>query len=90
MKDDHADKQQFFIKMHIIYLYPLFITSLEKKITDVHFLFVSMKNAIIQWFDDPQVVDQQRSWLVQSDGTIVDLSTGMDTDFHLKKVVRCL
>lgn len=34
--------------MHIIYLYPLFIASLEKKITDVHFLFVSMKNAIIQ------------------------------------------
>ena len=71
--------------MHIIYLYPLFIASLEKKITDVHFLFVSMKNAIIQWFDDPQVVDQQRSWLVQSDGIIVELSAGMDTPLSFKK-----
>lgn len=47
--------------MHIIYLYPLFITSLEKKITDVHFLFVSMINVTKQSFDDTQVVDQQRS-----------------------------
>ena len=47
--------------MHIIYLYPLFITSLEKKITDVHFLFLSMNNVTKQPFDASQVVNQQRS-----------------------------
>lgn len=47
--------------MHIIYLYPLFIASLEKKITDVHFLFLSMNNVTKQPFDASQAVNQQRS-----------------------------
>ena len=71
--------------MHIIYLYPLIIASLGKKITDVHFLFLSMNNVTKQPFDASQVVNQQRSWLAQSGKTIVDLSTGMDTAQSFKK-----
>lgn len=47
--------------MHIIYLYPLIIAGLGKKITDVHFLFLSMNNITKQPFDILQVVTQQRS-----------------------------